>query len=211
MKRFILLIMALLLMLTLLTACGEKEYEFDYDEFTSIQHSIGNLKNADVGIYPVKYITRNESGEIKAIIPGTVSIKIVKDEIVNVIEINNGNFLNRNGNLSDEIVQIIEETSYRTVGNCDEGYQGYQRNGAPNDGNRAAVCLKCVPVTSGIDDYYVELLGNNVVGTNDFPNGYYIQVVVFYQLDIPVVNQVYDFKTKGETRILFGDEGGLCS
>ncbi|MBE6140665.1 MAG: hypothetical protein E7172_03925 [Firmicutes bacterium] len=135
----------------------------------------------------------------------------VKDEIVNVIEINNGNFLNRNGNLSDEIVQIIEETSYRTVGNCDEGYQGYQRNGAPNDGNRAAVCLKCVPVTSGIDDYYVELLGNNVVGTNDFPNGYYIQVVVFYQLDIPVVNQVYDFKTKGETRILFGDEGGLCS
>jgi len=99
MKRFILLIMALLLMLTLLTACGEKEYEFDYDEFTSIQHSIGNLKNADVGIYPVKYITRNESGEIKAIIPGTVSIKIVKDEIVNGKELaeKRATFLRENG------------------------------------------------------------------------------------------------------------------
>ena len=99
MKRVFALFLICLLVVACFSGCGEKEYEFNYDEFTSVQHSLGDLKNADVGIYPVKYVTRNESGKIKAIIPGTVSIKIVKDEIVNGKELaeKRATFLRENG------------------------------------------------------------------------------------------------------------------
>jgi len=136
----------------------------------------------------------------------------VKDEIINIIELSDGNFLEygKNGEvLSEEIVRTIAESNYRTTGVCDTdaGYVGFDRNGQQSQ--RASICIKCTPVTEQLDNYMRDLLGEKVV-TGDALEGYYYQVVVFYQLDIPVIKQIYNFETKGETKIIYGQRSALC-
>ena len=128
----------------------------------------------------------------------------VKDEIINIIEMNNGNYLSDDNNtLSEEIVDAISANSYRTTGICDSGFQGFERNGEPvSSGERASVCIRKVEVTTAIDNYLTSILGSTVV-TDEFVPGSYYQIVVFYQLDLPVIRQVYNFQTKGETRIIY--------
>lgn len=131
----------------------------------------------------------------------------MKDKIVNIIELDNGNFQNASGGLSDEIVATLDEATYRTTGKCDvdAGFRGFSRTGEEvPSGNKAAVCIKEVHVTDEIDAYLSsdEVLGDTVA-TGDSIKGTYYQIVVFYQLDIPLVNQVYNFSTKGETKIIY--------
>lgn len=132
----------------------------------------------------------------------------VKDEIINIIEMNNGNYLSDDNNtLSEEIVDAISANSYRTTGICDSGFQGFERNGEPvSSGERASVCIRKVEVTTAIDNYLTSILGSTVV-TDEFVPGSYYQIVVFYQLDLPVIRQVYNFQTKGETRIIYLNDG----
>lgn len=128
----------------------------------------------------------------------------VKNEILNIIEANNGVYEEDNGNLSEDIIDTINETSYRTTGTCPDEYQGYQRNGSPvTSGQEASVCIRKVNVTSELDGYLEGELGAGTVATDDFVDGSYVQIVVFYQLDIPVIKQLYNFQTKGETRIIY--------
>lgn len=130
----------------------------------------------------------------------------VKDEIVNIIESNNGKYLDDdNRNLSEEIVELLANTSYRTTGVCDDDYTGYQRNGQPvGDNERAAVCIKEVSVTDYLDNYLNDEL-DGMVATEDFKSGSYYQVAVFYQLDLPIIEQFYNFQTVGETKIIYTD------
>ena len=136
----------------------------------------------------------------------------VKDEIINIIEMNNGNYLSDdNYSLSDEIVDAISAAAYRTTGVCDEGYDGFERNGQPvSSGDRASVCIKQVNVTEGIDDYLSNLLGDTVA-QGDFMDGSYYQIVLFYQLDLPVIRQVYNFQTRGETKIIYLEDRSVSS
>lgn len=133
----------------------------------------------------------------------------VRDEIINIIEMNSGNFLaNDNYSLNEEIVESISNASYRTTGVCDEGYDGFERNGEPvRPGERASVCIKKVDVTSGIDTYLYDIL-KDTVSQNEFVEGSYYQIVLFYQLDLPVIRQAYNFQTKGETKIIYQAERG---
>lgn len=128
----------------------------------------------------------------------------VKDTIISAIEESNGNFKDSEGNLDESVVDAIMATSYRTSGKCDDGYIGYERNGKSlGDGaSKAAVCIKEVAVTNGIDKRMSEIFGDTVATGTDLV-GIYYQVKVFYQLDLPVVKQVYNFSTKGETRIIY--------
>ncbi len=134
----------------------------------------------------------------------------VKDEITNIIELNDGKFLTSDGNLSEDIVATIDSTAYRTIGKCSEGYTGFQRDGSKvNAGDRASICIKCMPVTANADKYLSSILGNKVA-SGDSVNSYYYQVEVFYQLDLPVIREAYDFKTRGETKLLFAGAANLC-
>lgn len=130
----------------------------------------------------------------------------VKDEIVNIIESNNGKYLDDdNRNLSDEIVDLLSNASYRVTGMCGEGFTGYQRNGQQVGNNeRAAVCIKEVSVTDYLDNYLNDVL-DGMVATEDFKSGSYYQVAVFYQLDLPIIKQIYNFQTVGETKIIYTD------
>ena len=42
-----------------------------------------------------------------------------------------------------------------------------------------------------------------MVATDDFVKGTYYQITVFFQLDLPVVKQIYNFQSKGETKIIY--------
>ena len=48
----------------------------------------------------------------------------VKDSIINAIEALDGNYLD-GADLNEEIVQVIQETSYRTSGKCPDGFDGF--------------------------------------------------------------------------------------
>ena len=125
----------------------------------------------------------------------------VKDKILNIIEMNNGNYLDGDS-LNEEIVDAISQEAYRTTGICEDGYTGYERNGEPvNSGDRASVCIKEVNVTNGIDNYLNSVLDGVV--SAEFIEGKYYQIILFYQLDLPVFRQAYNFHTKGETRIIY--------
>lgn len=126
----------------------------------------------------------------------------VKDQIVNIIESSGGNYID-SGSLNEEIVSLIESTSYRTTGKCDEDYVGFDRSGAQvSSGQDASVCIREVNATSGLDNYLQDILGDTVA-VGDFKTGKYYQIVVFFQLDIPIVKQVYNFESKAETKIIY--------
>lgn len=125
----------------------------------------------------------------------------VKDKILNIIEMNNGNYLDGDS-LNEEIVDAISQEAYRTTGICEDGYIGYERNGERvNSGDRASVCIKEVNVTNGIDNYLNSVLDGVV--SAEFIEGKYYQIILFYQLDLPVFRQAYNFHTKGETKIIY--------
>ncbi|MEG0977150.1 MAG: hypothetical protein RSF02_01185 [Bacilli bacterium] len=136
----------------------------------------------------------------------------VKDDITNIIELNKGNYLDGD-NLNDEIVNSIKENQYRVTGKCPSSgetdknvYKGYDKNGAVvGEGSKASICIKEVPVTDELDTYLSDILGGNL-GHDDFLRGVYYQVIVFYQMDLPVINQVFNFQTKGETKIIYGEK-----
>lgn len=127
----------------------------------------------------------------------------VKDQLVNYIEVNNGDIFDDNGNLKEDIVNIINETSYRTTGKCDEDYEGYSRTGELLETDqKASVCIRVVEATKGVDDYLNKIFEDKVA-QEDFMEGKYYQIAVFFQLDLPVVKQVYDFKSKAETKMIY--------
>ena len=130
----------------------------------------------------------------------------MKDEIISYIEANNGNYLNEDkSGLNEEIVEKLANASYRTTGKCanEEGTKGYSRTGEELTSNEnASICIKTIDATDEVDKFlYDELDG--MVATSDFVKGTYYQITVFFQLDLPVVKQIYNFQSKGETKIIY--------
>ena len=134
----------------------------------------------------------------------------VKDEIVNILELNGGKYLDdSNENLNEEIVDLLANTSYRTTGKCpeDEGYIGFERNGSRITSNQdATVCIREVRATEGVDNYLTggDVLGNTVA-TDDFVLGSYYEVIVFFQMDLPIIRQIYNFQSKAQTKVIYQD------
>lgn len=120
----------------------------------------------------------------------------VKDDIVKIIERDGGfdNLNNVNATNNDTIKKIVaslQEFGYRSHNSCpnDGGgrvWYGFNREGARDDAN-AAFCIREIPAN------------------NDpaLPNIRYYQVVVFYQLDLPIFNNLFRFQLKGDTKLLY--------
>jgi len=126
----------------------------------------------------------------------------VKDQLVSIIERSGGFDMtaeldpNRSygeDNVLAQIIDSIEHNSYRQTGKCPEPtantkVTAYQRNGSFVSGNNeASFCI-------------VKIDGKSPAGT---PSVYYYQVIVFYALDLPVLNSVFNFKAIGETKALY--------
>lgn len=124
-----------------------------------------------------------------------------KDRIINIIEKHGGFDMNAeliNGNedaVLSEIVDSLQEIAYRQTGKCPEAdfdddfmVSAYQRNGSKSVGNNdSSFCI-------------VRYNGTNKEGTAKV---YYYKVIVFYHLDLPVVKNIFNFKTSGETKALY--------
>ena len=133
----------------------------------------------------------------------------VKDEITNIIEMNDGNFFTDECNLSSDIVAAVEGSAYRVSGKCDDGYVGFQRDGKKvSSGQEASICIREVAVTDQLKNYLSGAL--QTYAPHGKYKASYFQVEVFYQLDIPVIKQIYNFKTKGETKLLYNANMGAC-
>ena len=71
-----------------------------------------------------------------------------------------------------------------------------------NSDQQAAICIREVNATEGVDNYLNRVLQGNVA-TGEFMPGKYYQIEVFFQLDLPVVKQIYNFKSKAETKVIY--------
>jgi hypothetical protein len=123
----------------------------------------------------------------------------VKDQLVSIIERNDGFDMTSELKYEGEdtpigqIVESLQHNSYRQRGRCPESSDNYEvaayeRNGSKTIGNnKSSFCI-------------VKISGNNPAGT---PQSYYYQVIVFYSLDLPVINSFFDFKAIGETKALY--------
>ncbi len=113
----------------------------------------------------------------------------VKNTIIKAIEREEG------ANLEDpehdpaiqKIVQYLQDTSYRTVGRCPSAeYRGYNRDGKLDE-NKPAFCIAKV---------------NGRGHSEELPDTSYYRVVVFYQLDLPIFNEAFNFRVTGDTKII---------
>lgn len=130
-----------------------------------------------------------------------------KNEIINIINFNNGRYLDEHNKekLDDDIIDAIKTASYRNTGKCpSDGYVGYRKDGHVVSSNeKASICIKEVNVTEGYDNYLSDLIPDDLYAKDDLIPGKYYVVLVFYQLDLPVLGQIFDMKTKGETRVIY--------
>ncbi len=111
----------------------------------------------------------------------------VKNMIVNTIERSEG--LNLDNPKDDEaikkITNYLKETSYRTTGNCPDNYIGINRDGE-KDNRNPAFCIK-----------------QQLTRTpSELPEMAYYRIVVFYQLDLPIFNEMFNFQVTGDTKVL---------
>jgi hypothetical protein len=137
----------------------------------------------------------------------------VRDEIITIIESEDPKAVSNK--LSDKTIEKIKnhlkEIGYRTTKKCpDASWDGYDRDGnAVGDGAVASFCIRAVDVAQNyINDVKEKCKdGNCVVVDYKFPSMYYYDVILFYELNIPMINQLMKFDLQGSTRIIFGEVG----
>ena len=124
----------------------------------------------------------------------------VKNEIVKAIERHAPN-LEGVGLLgfSSDVKKILEDEGYRLEGDCSTDLDaatevyGCTRNGVCSrfDKDDVAVC---------IGKYESPIAGSS-------QKAYYYKVETFYQLDIPIINSLFNLRAKGETKLIYKREG----
>lgn len=130
----------------------------------------------------------------------------VKDKIIQTIQSYNGIDLSKqyeegNEDAFSDIVSYLKQNSYRTTGvepNDGHTYSCYNREGVRAPENRNPVfCIAEIDVRK-------DAVAEGDAGFNELPNMRYYRVVVFYQLDLPVFHDLFNFKVVGDTKILYG-------
>ncbi len=128
----------------------------------------------------------------------------VKSAMLNAIERYNGidlDDIDSEDPALVEIVQALSDRSYRTTGKCPNvfrdplsgdvfSYVGFNRDGHL-DSNNPAFCIAKVET----NHYQPQAV-------NELPSMAYYRVVVFYQLDLPVFHDIFNFRLNGDTKLL---------
>ncbi len=137
----------------------------------------------------------------------------VKDQIIQTIQSYNGIDLESQyedgqvGAMAD-IVSYLSDNAYRTTGNCPGPielngqkfeYQGYTKDGKITS-SHAAFCI--AKVESGNAIMNQSCSGDGCI-TSELPDMAYYRIVVFYQLDLPIFHELFNFTIYGDTKTLF--------
>lgn len=122
----------------------------------------------------------------------------VKDKIITEIE-RNGGISNISSN-KDETIQgitnYLREVGYRTTGEC-KGYKyGCDRDGVCTTNPKGTNYAYCLSEKKASDNFKNPQPGEFVYVS-------YYKVKVFYQLDLPVIRQMFNFSIKGDTKTLY--------
>lgn len=139
----------------------------------------------------------------------------IKDQLVSILESAGGfdtsaecvsgscNTSIRDQETLQKIIDSLDSNSYRQTGNC-EGIEedlnkvqsgkavvvGYTRTGEKTiSGRKDSFCIAKIPAQKS--------------NSEDTLKGYYYQIYVFYQLDIPIANSIFNFRAIGETKLLY--------
>ena len=112
----------------------------------------------------------------------------VKNEIINIIQKNNG--------LDDKALSQIQDymtrVGYRTTGNCGNGEEAYNINGSSSSSS-GLFCVRSMVVEYQSNDYK----------ETQFPKSAYYSVRVFFAVDLPVVRNMFTFNLRGSTKRMF--------
>lgn len=127
----------------------------------------------------------------------------VKNEIINIIQKNNG----LDENALEQIQDYMTKVGYRTEGNCnpsgldieDSGFEGFSITGTSHNKDNGIFCAK---------QYYTDYPATNVEEHKrflkvQFPDVAYYQIKVFFSVDLPIVRHFFTFEVKGSTKKLF--------
>lgn len=116
----------------------------------------------------------------------------VKNELVKIIK-NQGGICATGGttlnpsiceNFQMLIKDYFQEVNYASKGRCPSGWSGFSRDGVAlgENTNNAAFCIQ------GVEAY-----------TNpELPKAVFYQIRVFYQIDLPIFSQIFNFYIQGE-------------
>ena len=123
----------------------------------------------------------------------------VKNELVNIIKNQGGvctssssSESNNCHNFAVQINDYFSDVSYHSQGNCPSGWVGYKRNGElATDGQNVAFCVKGIKRTTG------------AISNSELPKSYIYKVKLFYQLDIPIIRNLFKLSVDGETSIIY--------
>lgn len=128
----------------------------------------------------------------------------VKSEMLEVIERHNGidlNDIQSRDPALEEIVAILSQKSYRTTGTCPNAftdpmsgqmvsYVGFNRDGRLDSANPAFCIAK------------IETQNYQPHEVRELPTMSYYRIVVFYQLDLPIFHDAFNFMLRGDTKLL---------
>ncbi len=136
----------------------------------------------------------------------------VKDEIITIIESgvlesNSASSYAISEDTAQEISEKLVELGYRITGDCSTGFTGYNRDGSVNSsGKNSAFCIKATDVSKSYYEDAKNKCKNNKCETisGDFPPMVYYEVVLFYRLDIPIVDDIGRFELKSSTKVIYG-------
>lgn len=137
----------------------------------------------------------------------------VKDQIIQTIQSYNGLDLTKQyepgqeGAMAD-IVSYLSDNAYRITGKCPDpieiGSQRFEYQGYTKDGqitfDKAAFCI--AKVESGNAIMSQSCSGDGCI-TNELPDISYYRIVVFYQLDLPIFHDLFNFSIYGDTKSLY--------
>lgn len=131
----------------------------------------------------------------------------VKDEILDMIQ-NSPNVYDDNGNITkalvDDITAYISDSGYRITNQCPEGYTGYTRNGDVTSGKDASICIRSVNVAESYTKDLNKICNGDCSYINDdLPNMYYFDIILFYQIDAPVIQDAFKLQVNSSTKILY--------
>ena len=119
----------------------------------------------------------------------------VKNEVINIIQKNNGLNSDAIGQIQDYMTKI----GYRTTGDCNasvdknEGkYDGYGITGTSSKTKNTVFCVRALTTEYKTKDVSAQ-----------FPPAEYYQIKVFFGIDLPIVRNMFSFSLKGSTKKLF--------
>lgn len=127
----------------------------------------------------------------------------VKNEIVKAIEKNAPDLTGLGATeFRSDIVESFEDVGYRLSGNCSEDLKRLSSNpknkvwGCSREGN-------CSSNTENVAFCIAKITSPMAGGKVD---AYYYKIETFYQLELPIIKNIFSMRAKGETKILYKGE-----